>query len=280
MASPRPLRSPALWTLVALSVASAVWLTTRLFRSGVGPGPASAVLLSWVCYAAILTAIVVKLARDARPPASVVVGSALWGGLAAAASAQLIASATRDEIADALGSSGEAWTSALAAPLPEEILKAAGVLLLCLAWADLRNPLSGMVLGAVAGIAFNAAEGLAYSITEIADTGGSLEPLWSDLLVRGFLTGLITHAGLTAVVGAGIGYLLSGPETALMRRVVVFITLLFLAVALHALIDSPLLDAWGIRGIVAKQIPVAALAWLSWSRSQSELTRRRRLNRH
>lgn len=280
MASPHAWRSPALWTLVALNVASAVWLTIRLFQSGVSPGPASAVLLSWVCYAALLTAIVVKLARDAQPPLSAVVGSALWGGLAAAASAQLIASATRDQIADALGSSGEAWTSALAAPLPEEILKAVGVLLLSLAWPDLRNPLSGMVLGAVAGIAFNAAEGLAYSIAEIGDSGGSLEPLWSDLLVRGFLTGLITHAGLTAIVGAGIGYLLSGPETALLRRITVFMTLMLVAVALHALVDSPLLDAWGVWGIVAKQIPVAAMVWLAWSRSRSELTRRRRLNRH
>lgn len=265
--------------MVALSVASGAWATTRPFGSDIGPAQASAALISWICYAAVLTAIVVRLSRDARTPTSAIVSAALWGGLGAAPIAQLIASATRDAVANALGSSGQAWTSALAAPVPEEALKATGVLLVMLAWADLRNPLSGMVLGAVVGVAFNAAEGLAYSVSEIANTSGSLEPLWSDLLVRGFLTGLITHAGLTAIVGAGIGYLLGGPETVLVRRIGVCASLLIAAVLLHALIDSPLLDGWGIGGMVAKQVPVAALAWLCWSRSRSDLTRRKRLER-
>lgn len=253
-----------------------VWATIRLFGSDIGPAPATAAALSWVCYAAMLTAIVVKLARDARPPTSAVVWAALWGGVGAAAIAQLIASATRDAVVDVLGPSGEAWTSALAAPLPEEALKAAGVLLLGLAWAELRNPLSGMVLGAIVGVAFNAAEGLAYSFAEIAHAGGSLEPLWSDLLVRGFLTGLITHAGLAAIVGGGIGYLLGGPKTGRMQRIGVGLAALMVAMALHSLIDSPLLDGWGIAGVVAKQVPVAALALLSWSRVRSDYLRRRR----
>lgn len=268
-----------MWALAALCAGSGVWLSIRLFGSGIGPAPAAAALLSWICLAAVLAATVVKLARDARPPTLAVVSAVLWGGIGAAAIAQLIASATRDMVATALGPSGEAWTSALAAPVPEEALKATGVLLVMLAWAELRNPLSGMVLGAIVGVAFNAAEGLAYSVSEMADAAGALEPLWTDLLVRGFLTGLITHAGLTAIAGAGIGYLLSGPETARVRRTGVCTALLMFALALHALIDSPLLDGWGIGGIVAKQIPVAGLALVCWNRSRSDLTRRRRLNR-
>ena len=261
---------------MALSVIAGAWATIGLSGADIGPAPASAALLTWIGYAAVLTAAVVKLARDARPPTSAVVWAALWGGVGAAAIAQLIASATRETIANALGPSGEAWTSAVAAPLPEEALKAAGVLLVMLAWADLRNPLSGMVLGAIVGVAFNAAEGLAYSVAEIANADGSLEPLWSDLLVRGVLTGLITHAGLTAIVGAGIGYLLGGSETAIGRRVGVGLAALVVAVALHALIDSPLLNGWGIAGIVVKQIPVAAVAWLCWGRVRSDYLRRRR----
>lgn len=261
---------------MALSVVSGVWLTIRLFRSGVGPAPAIVALLVWLSYAALLTTIVVRLTRDPRPPLSAVVSAALWGGLGAASIAQLIASATRDAVTSMLGPSGEAWTSAVAAPIPEEALKAAGVLLLCLAWAQLRNPSSGMVLGAIVGVGFNAAEGLAYSVTEIAHAGGSFEPLWSDLLVRGFLTGLITHAGLTAIAGAGIGYLLSGPETARVQRIGFGVAALIVAVALHALIDSPLLDGWGVGGIVAKQIPVAVSAWLSFGSVQSDNLRRRR----
>lgn len=261
---------------MALSAASGIWLTSRLFRSGIGPTPAGAALLTWICYATILTVILVRLTRDARLPMAAVVAAALWGGSAAAAIAQLIASATRDVVADMLGSSGKAWTSAVAAPLPEEALKVAGVLLLCLAWAQLRNPSSGMVLGAIVGVGFNAAEGLAYSVAEIAHAGGSLEPLWSDLLVRGFLTGLITHAGLTAIAGAGVGYLLSGPENSRPRRIGVCVASLTCAVALHALIDSPLLDGWGIGGMVAKQIPIALSAWLSSGIVQSDNLRRRR----
>lgn len=260
--------------MVGLIVGSAVWLGFRLF--GPPAAPAAVALLCWSGYAAALTAMVVKLARTVRPPMWAVVLAALWGGLPAAASAQLVASATRDQIASALGSSGRAWTSALAAPLPEEVIKGLGVLLLMIASTPaLRNPLCGMVLGALVGIGFNAAEGLAFSVAEMARSG-SWEPLWSDLLVRGFLTGLVTHAGLSAVVGAGVGYFFSAVDAPWMRRVNVLVGLLVVAVVLHALIDTPLLDSWGIGGVIVKQIPVALAVWWVAGRARSENQRLRR----
>ncbi|MBX7453114.1 PrsW family intramembrane metalloprotease [Mycolicibacterium sp. 3033] len=260
-----------LGTLVGLIGGSGVWLAIRLFgHPSVRPESAVASLLVWSAYAAVLSIAVAAMSRSARPSASSVVLAALWGGLAAAALAESFASVTRGAIRDSLGS-WEAWTSAVAAPVPEEVCKVAGVLLIMTARPALRSPLSGLILGAIVGVAFNAAEGLAYSIAEIPEAG-SLEPLWSDLIVRGLLTGLITHAGLGAIAGAGIGYAFCLREH---RRIGMTVALLVSAVALHALIDSPFLDTWGIWGVMAKQVPIAVAAW-GVSRSARAMHRRLR----
>jgi RsiW-degrading membrane proteinase PrsW (M82 family) len=265
--------------MVGLIAVSAMWLGFRLFGTHtVAPAQASAALFSWSGYAALLTAIVVKLARKVRPPVWAAVLAVLWGG-AAAAFAQLFALATRDAIADSLGPSRAAWISALAAPLPEEVFKAVGVVLLMMSVSPLlRSPLCGMVLGALVGIGFNAAEGLVFSVSEIAKSG-SWEPLWSDLLVRGLLTGLVTHAGLTAIVGAGIGYLSGADAGARTHRIGLLAALLLVAIALHTLINSPLLDDWGVGGVVVKEIPVAVAASFVGDRSRSEEVRRQRSRR-
>ncbi|MCB0931707.1 MAG: PrsW family intramembrane metalloprotease [Mycobacterium sp.] len=266
--------------MVGLIVGSAVWLGFRLF----GPAtvlvvPVGVALLCWGGYAALLTAIMVKLARSVRLPMWAVALAVLWGGLPAAAFAQMIAFATRDRIANALGSSGQAWTSALAAPIPEEVVKAAGVVLLMVVTTPvLRNPLCGMVLGALVGIGFNAAEGLVFSVSEMARSG-SWEPLWSDLFVRGVLTGLVTHSGLSAIVGAGVGYLCGAVDVPWARRVNVLGGLLVAAIVLHALIDTPLLDDWGVGGVIVKQIPVVVAVWVVRGRARSEEVHRQRLRR-
>ena len=265
--------------MIGLIGASAVWLGFRLFGTPTVP-PAQAVvaLVSWTGYAALLAAIVARVARKVRPPARAAVLAVLWGG-SAAALAQLFALATRDAIADALGPSREAWTSALAAPLPEEALKAVGVALLMMTLTPTwRNPPCGMVLGALVGIGFNAAEGFAFSVAEMAKSG-SWGPLWSDLLVRGLFTGLVTHAGLTAVVGAGIGYLFGAEDGVRLRRIGVSVAVLVLAVALHTLINSPLLDQRGIAGVVVKEVPAVVAFWRVKDLTRSEYLRLRRLNR-
>ena len=266
--------------MVCLIAGSAVWLGFRLFEPPAVPAATvGAALVSWSGYAALLSAVVVKLARSVRPPVWAAVLATLWGGSAAAAFAELIASVTRDRIADALGPSGQAWTSALAAPLPEEVVKAVGVVLLMMAATPaLRNPLFGMTLGALVGIGFNAAEGLAYSVSEMTRSG-SWDPLWSDLLVRGILTGLVTHAGLSAIAGAGVGYFFGGVDATWTRRSGVLVGLLVAALVLHTLIDTPLLDEWSVWGVIAKQIPVAVAVWVLKGPARSEYLRLQRLER-
>lgn len=263
--------------MVGLITGSAVWVGFRLFGSStVLAVPVGVALLCWSGYAALLTAIVVRLTRGVRTPGWAAALAALWGGLPAAAFALLVAAATRDRISDVLGAAGRAWTSALAAPLPEEVIKAIGVVLVMMAATPiLRNPLCGMVLGAIVGIGFNAAEGLAFSVSEM-ERSGSWEPLWSDLLVRGVLTGLVTHAGLSAVVGAGIGYFFCDVDATWVRRFNVLVGMFFSAVALHTLIDSPLLDNWGIGGVIVKQIPVIVAVWVVQGRARSEEASRQR----
>ena len=245
--------------MLGLIAASAVGLGFWLLGFDAAPVMTGVALLGWTGYAAVTAAIMIYLARNVRLPVWAAVSAVLWGG-SAAVFAQLFALATRDAVANALGSSREAWTSALAAPLPEEVFKVVGVVLLMAAAPALRSPLCGMVLGALVGIGFNAAEGFAFSVSEMARSA-SWEPLWSDLLVRGLLTGLVTHAGLTAIVGAGIGYTFGAVDVAVARRAGVFVGLLVAAVLLHALIDTPLLDHWGIAGLIVKQVPVIGAFW-------------------
>ena len=147
-----------------------------------------------VCYAALLTAIVVKLARTpAAPCRPSWVGAVGWIGGSGECVADRLSHSRRDcrciGIVQRSLDPGVSCAAARRSSRPRVSC--------CCVWPGLTCEIRfrGMALGAVVGIAFNAAEGLAYSIAEIADAGGSLEPLWSDLLVRGFLTSLITHAG-------------------------------------------------------------------------------------
>jgi RsiW-degrading membrane proteinase PrsW (M82 family) len=269
-----PWRAPALWAMATLILGSVVWLVERLAGAAANPGRLGFAVAVWVCYAVVLTAIVTRLSGSDRPPTWAVVLAALWGGLAAAMLAELIATSLRPVIADKLGPESGAWISALAAPLPEELCKVAGLVLLALiAGSGLRNPWYGMVIGAIVGVAFNAAEGLAYGVAEGA---GSVHPLWTDVLVRGFLTGLLTHAGLSAIAGAGVGYLFARRTAPLSRRLAVLVGLLCTAVALHALIDSPLLDEWGIGGVMLKELPVLALVVPVGRFARIEFARERR----
>ena len=166
----------------------------------------------------------------------------------------------------------------MAAPIPEEVVKAAGVVLLMVVTTPvLRNPLCGMVLRGSGGNRFQRGRGLVFSVSEMARSG-SWEPLWSDLFVRGVLTGLVTHSGLSAIVGAGVGYLCGAVDVPWARRVNVLGGLL-VAPSSRTLIDTPLLDDWGVGGVIVKQIPVVVAVLGCEGRPGQREVHRQRLRR-
>lgn len=103
------------------------------------------------------------------------------------------------------------WGAALSAPLNEEWLKVAGVILVALALPGLiRGPMDGFVYGALVGLGFQAAENWTYAVNNVIQSGATAPTLsvLQSTFVRLVLTGLGSHWTMTAVAGAGVGYFL------------------------------------------------------------------------
>ncbi len=130
------------------------------------------------------------------------------------------------------------WSAALTAPVNEELLKVAGVVLIALAAPRaIRGPLDGMIYGALTGLGFQVMENFTYALNNIPLTGGtnSAEAVVISTVVRG-LTSLGSHWGMTAVAGAGVGYLAARGLRGGAPRAA---ACLAAAMAMHLLFDAP-----------------------------------------
>jgi RsiW-degrading membrane proteinase PrsW (M82 family) len=163
-----------------------------------------------VVIAAVVPALAYALllaALDGRRPRpwSALLASFFWGAVVAA----FCSARVNDLVAAGLtAATGEARAHVLVAtagaPVIEEVLKAAGLLLLLAVRPSLlRSARDGIVNGAWIGIGFDLAENLEY-LTLAAVQGGTAG-LMRGMWVRGFLGGL-KHAVFTGTVGAGLGW--------------------------------------------------------------------------
>ncbi len=102
------------------------------------------------------------------------------------------------------------WSAALTAPLNEEVLKLCGVIMIVLAAPQvIRGPLDGMIYGGLTGLGFELTENVMYGLNNISQTG-AIDPdraVASSAALRAGLTAPGSHWTMTAVAGAGIGYL-------------------------------------------------------------------------
>jgi len=160
-----------------------------------------AAIIPTTAYAVLLTVL-----DERRPrPWQALLALFLWGAVIAAFSAARL----NDLIASGLaGATGQAEARALVAtagaPVVEEVLKAAGLLLVLGKRPSLlRTPRDGIVDGAWIGLGFDLAENLEY--LALAAVQGGTAGLVRGIWVRGFLGGL-KHAVFTATVGAGLGW--------------------------------------------------------------------------
>jgi RsiW-degrading membrane proteinase PrsW (M82 family) len=177
--------------------------------------------------------------RRPRPWAALLASFA-WGAVVAS----FCAARANDLLASALGdATSEPRARVLAAvagaPLIEEVLKGAGLLLLLAARPALvRCARDGVLQGAWIGLGFEVAESLEYLMlaTMQGGTAGLIRGAW----VRGVLGGL-KHAVFTGTVGAGLGW--ARELHATRARVLVSVGALLAAIAQHAAWNAVASDA-------------------------------------
>lgn len=131
------------------------------------------------------------------------------------------------------------WSNSLSAPLNEEVLKLCGVVMIVLAAPGLiRGPLDGMVFGALAGLGFQVVENVTYGLDGIVQSGATdpVGAVTDSYLVR-LSTAVGSHWAMTAVAGAGIGYLVLYGRTR--PGIVRAVGCLALAMGMHLLFDAP-----------------------------------------
>jgi RsiW-degrading membrane proteinase PrsW (M82 family) len=182
-----------------------------------------------------------RLARPLSAPARTWSAAAvIWGATAATGGALQANQGLTGLWAKAAGVAfATNWSAALTAPLNEELLKVSGVVLIVLAAPRvIRGPLDGMVYGALTGLGFQVMENVTYALNNIALTGGT-NPAGAVALsaaLRVGLTGLGSHWTMTAVAGAGVGYLAA---RGLRRGALPAAACLAAAMAMHLVFDTP-----------------------------------------
>jgi RsiW-degrading membrane proteinase PrsW (M82 family) len=169
-----------------------------------------------------------------------------WGGLAATGLALHLNGLQLSVLAEAAGLEfAGRWGAALTAPVDEETVKVLGVVMLAAVSSRVvRGAADGLVFGALVGLGFQVAENLIYGFNQVAATGGvgSTAAAVEVLAVRVIGTGYGSHWAMTAVAGAGIGYLVGASGRPLSRRLLVALGCWMLAMAMHFQFDSPFLE--------------------------------------
>jgi RsiW-degrading membrane proteinase PrsW (M82 family) len=202
-------------------------------------------VLSWLLlflYALPVFLLVYFLDLYEREPVSLVIGSFLWGAVAATALGALANIGWGAVIARSLNPEFAArWVPALTAPWTEEILKAIGVVLIYLiARREIDDIMDGFVYGAMVGLGFAVVENVFYFI---AVFGGETEGVLIGFFLRVIASGLYGHVLYTGLSGMGIAYFTTRRgDTSLGRRLAVAVGLFGIAVLAHFLWNSPLLD--------------------------------------
>ena len=155
--------------------------------------------------AALVAFAIAAFDRGAHRPRLLLIGTFLWGAVAAPAVALVLNQAARAGLGEVAGATDATrFTGALAAPAIEELAKAAALLLLALIWRGaLRGPRDGVVFGALIGVGFTMAENLYYFA--LAALGGGAGALAESAYLRAAL-GALLHPTFTATAGAGFGW--------------------------------------------------------------------------
>ncbi|MDN4472224.1 PrsW family intramembrane metalloprotease [Demequina zhanjiangensis] len=264
-ASAIDVRSPVMWVGAALFLIGAVRLLPAVFRSLTeAPGPGLLAFTLWSAYGIVGALLIYRFEmferRSLRTTAvAFVSGLVLVPGIA------MVASPALHGILVSLRGSASDWDSAIAAPLVEEPLKLLVVLALALIpGARMRSASDGLFFGVMVGLGFQVTENFLYS-TQWSAQGADPQLVLQTFILRGFVTGLWSHATYAAITGAAIGYFF-GSTRDLRTRSLVLAFALGAAMLLHGFFNSPLLQLGVVPSAILKGIPVLllGLATLRW----------------
>jgi RsiW-degrading membrane proteinase PrsW (M82 family) len=249
------LRQPAFWVFVVFLAYGAIRITVALGQ--LASVSRSGWALSWLLllvYAAPLVVLIYYLDLYEREPISVAIAAFLWGALAATALA--LDAGGWDEVLANLTTPGFAarWGPSLTAPVVEEFLKGAGLVLLYLIVRDeVDDMMDGFVYGALCGLGFAVVEDVVYFM---AGFGGTPSGVLEGFYVRVVSSGLYGHVLYTGLVGMAIGLVVTRRDPTPMReRLPLAAGIVALAVLGHALWNAPVLA-------LAPSPPVQGAAWL------------------
>ena len=272
----------AFWLLAAL-VVNGLFYTLSIFSMGFRVVPVTALLglLVWSIYTLAFLLVFRTLdLLEQHPPEAFVLAFA-WGGLGAVYFAAPANIAIQSLCAKLVSPDFvAAWGPAIAGPITEEFLKLAGVILLVLvARNQFQTSLSVLIVGAMTGLGFQVVENLTYTLN--ASIHFPLEnqvyPVFLNLLTRGLLSGLWSHAAYTTIASFGVAWFLQHPERSMPTRIAAAFLCFALAWAMHFVWNSPLLEdrfdgGYGEMALLllVKGIPVMAAAWLFWREAARE----------
>ncbi|CAN5848205.1 PrsW family intramembrane metalloprotease [soil metagenome] len=166
------------------------------------------------------------------------------------------------------------WGAAIAGPFTEEFLKLAGVMLLILvARNQFRNYLSVLIVGATAGLGFQVVENLSDTVSAamVYPLENQLYPVLVNLLTRGLMSGLWSHAAYTTVASFGLAWFMFHKEKSRVARLAVAVSCFAMAWAMHFVWNSPWLenvlnDGYGEMAalLAIKGIPAMVAVALFW----------------
>ncbi len=202
---------PMFWLALALALGGLGY--TQALLGGIGsqkPGTVSLVLIIWVLYAVPLVAVVTGLDLHEPEPPAMLAAAFAWGALVAVPVAVVANTSVDSILATQLDPEVAAdWFPALSGPVIEEWMKALGLLvLLALSRRQFTTVLDGFVYGAFIGLGFQLAENVVSTIVALRSphSGTHATVAVHVLEVRGLGLGLWSHAVWTALVGAGVAY--------------------------------------------------------------------------
>lgn len=269
-------RRAAFWLLVFF-LANGLYSVVKLFLTnyGVVPQAMLASLAIWTLYSLPFLLFLRHLDVFHQQSRMAFVLAFAWGGLGAV----YLAIPANDAIfalAAKLGSPEfkGTWGAAIAGPTTEEFLKTAGIILLVMvARTQFLTPLSVVATGAMVGLGFQIVENIVYStnaaVSAVSDD--QLSPVFSTLLMRGFLCGLWSHSVYSAIAGYGVAQFMFRRHEPMAVRIGWFLLFFALAWGLHAAWNSPLLSPilavapFGpLLFIFAKGLPVLLVGIWIW----------------